>query len=97
VRPAVVVQSDHNNRRLANTIVAMITRSTERAKREPTQFLLDPTTSEGQASGVLHPSAVKCENLLTVEQQLIIRTIGHLPATTMQNIDGCLKASLHLR
>ena len=31
VRPALVLQSDRNNQRLANTIVAMITSTTERA------------------------------------------------------------------
>jgi mRNA-degrading endonuclease toxin of MazEF toxin-antitoxin module len=36
IRPAVVVQSDKNNSRPPNTIVAMITRSTQRAQHEPT-------------------------------------------------------------
>jgi mRNA interferase MazF len=96
MRPAVIVQTDRNNRRLSNTIVAMITRSTQRALKEPTQYLLDPATSEGSAAGVLHRSAVKCENLFTVEQRLIVRKIGSLPATGMKHIDRCLKASLQL-
>ncbi len=96
VRPALVVQSESNNSRLTNTIVAMITRSTQRAQHEPTQYLLDPATPEGNAAGVLHPSAITCENLLTVEQQLIFRKIGSLSAAAMQQVDNCLKAALQL-
>jgi mRNA interferase MazF len=94
VRPALVVQSDRNNQRLANTIVAMITRTTQRATSEPTQLLLDLTTPAGQQSGLLHDSAVKCENLFTVHQSVILQTIGRLSATMMSHVDACLKASL---
>ncbi len=96
VRPALVVQSDANNARLTNTIVAMSTRTTHRAQQAPTQYLLDPATTEGSATGVLHPSAITCENLLTVEQQLLIRKIGSLSTATMQKINACLKAALEL-
>lgn len=96
MRPALVVQADKNNQRLSNTIVVMITRTTKRAQHEATQYLLDPATPEGNVAGVLHPSAITCENLLTVEQQLIIRKIGSLSATSMEHIGSCLKAALQL-
>ena len=67
VRPALVVQSDHNNHRLNDTIVAMITKTTHRAGWEATQLLIDTTTPEGQQSGLLHTSAVKCEHLATLD------------------------------
>jgi mRNA-degrading endonuclease toxin of MazEF toxin-antitoxin module len=35
-RPALVVQCDHNNRRLQNTVIAMITGNVRRAETEPT-------------------------------------------------------------
>lgn len=96
VRPALVVQSDRNNKRLANTIVAMITSTTERAAREPTQLLIDRASPPGAQSGLLHTSAVKCENLFTVEQHVILRTIGRLAPATMAKVDGCLQAALGL-
>jgi len=96
IRPALVVQNDRNNQRLINTVLAMISRTTHRAAREPTQILLDPATPEGRQSGVAALSAVTCENLFTVEQQLIHRVIGHLPPALMTKIDDCLKASLGL-
>lgn len=96
VRPALVVQNDANNRRLNSTIVAMITSNTRLASTEPTQLLIDPATPEGRQSGLLHPSAIKCENLLTVEQLLVLRRIGSLSSAAMIRVDNCLKASLEL-
>jgi mRNA interferase MazF len=96
LRPALVVQSDHNNVRLDDTIVAIITKTTHRAAREPTQFLVDINTPEGQQSGLLHTSAVKCEHLATVSVADINRVIGSLPPATLNLIDGCLKAALAL-
>ena len=96
VRPALVVQCDVNNRRLLNTIVAMVSTSFRTSGREPTQVLVDPATTEGKSSGLLHPSVVKCENLFTVEQTVVIRTIGHLAPALLAQIESALKASLEL-
>lgn len=94
-RPALVVQNDRDNRRLAQTIVAMITGNTRHAG-EVTQLLLDPATPEGQSSGVHGVSAVKCGNLFTIAQQDILRTIGSLSPALLTRVDECLKAALHL-
>jgi mRNA interferase MazF len=94
LRPALVVQSDHNNARLNDTIVAIITKTMHRATRERTQLLIDINTPEGQQSGLLHASAVKCEHLDTVSMADITRVIGSLPPATMTQIQGCLKAAL---
>ena len=96
VRPALVVQGDYNNRRLQDTIVALITRTTRNAQIEPTQLLIDITTPEGVQSGLLQTSAVKCEHLETILQADIHRTVGSLPASMMSQINDCLKSSLDL-
>lgn len=96
-RPALVVQCDHNNRRLQNTVVAMITGNIQLAATESSQLLVDPSTPEGEKSGLHGPSAVKCENLFTIAQSHILRTIGHLAPTLMGKVDACLKASLGLK
>jgi len=96
LRPALVVQSDRNNRRLQSTVIAMITSTTRNATREPTQLLIDIATAAGRQSGLLHTSPVKCENLFTVEQHLVFRTIGCLPPPAMKRIDACLQAALGL-
>jgi mRNA interferase MazF len=51
-RPALVVQCDRDNQRLSNTIVVMITGNTRYAQTEPTQLLIDPSTHDGQSSGL---------------------------------------------
>jgi mRNA-degrading endonuclease toxin of MazEF toxin-antitoxin module len=74
----------------------MITSATERAAHEPTQFLIDINSSQGKQSGLLHTSTIKCENVFTVEQARIMKTIGTLPADAMTGVDVCLSASLGL-
>ncbi len=81
---------------MAATIVAQITTNLARAG-EPTHLLIDPSTKEGQTSGLLHESLVSCNNLITVEHTRVHKVIGNLPPTTMQQIDDCLKAALGLR
>jgi mRNA interferase MazF len=95
-RPALVVQSDHNNTRLSNSIFAMITSNTKLAGAEPTQVLIDISTAEGKQSGLVHTSAVKCENIYTLPINSVHRKLGSLPASLMQQVEDALKASLDL-
>lgn len=94
VRPALVVQADQNNRRLDNTILAQITSRIQYAESEPTQLLIKLSSPEGEQSGLLRDSAVSCENLFTVRQDVIARSIGTLPPATMKQIEDCLKSAL---
>ena len=95
-RPALVVQCDHNNQHLDDVILAMITRTTLHATVEPTQLLINLATPEGQQTGLLHTSAVKCEHLITLHRNLVQRVVGSLPSVLMHRIDACLKAALDL-
>jgi mRNA interferase MazF len=94
-RPALVLQNDRDNRRLANTVVAMITGNTRHAD-EPTQVLVDPSVGEGIASGLHGPSAGKCGNLFTIRQQDVVRKIGTLPDVLQASVDSALKKALGL-
>src|SRR5687767_12259456 len=78
VRPALIVQTDAMNRRIDDTILAAISRSTHRASA--TQLFIDVATSDGAATGLRQNSMIQCENLLTYDQRLIIATIGRLSA-----------------
>lgn len=95
VRPALIVQSDHNNARLNETIIAAITSNTSHA-HEATQLLIAVATPDGAASGLLHDSAVRCERLHSIPQADVRRVIGQLSAALMRQIDDCLKAALGL-
>lgn len=96
VRPVLVIQNDQNNKRLTNVIVAMITSNTKLAEKVPTQVLVDVTAPLGASSGLVHTSAIKCENLYTIESRAV-KKIGTLDSELMQQVDLALKASLDLR
>jgi mRNA interferase MazF len=96
VRPALVIQTDRNNPRLQETIVAVITSNVSRAAFEPTQYLIKPAHPDWMASGLRITSVVKCENIYTFDNGLILRLIGRLSPASMQQINDCLKASLDI-
>jgi mRNA interferase MazF len=95
IRPAVVVQSDAENRRLANTVLAMITGNLDDAG-QPTTVLVDPKTPDGAGSGLNGPSLVKCYNLATVRQRRVLQVIGRLSNAVMQQVNQALKTALEL-
>ena len=94
VRPALVVQADALNQRLDDTILALITSSRHRSIGATTQVVIDITTAEGQQTGLRFNSIIQCENLLTYDQALILRVLGRLSATAMEQINTGLKAAL---
>jgi mRNA interferase MazF len=95
IRPAVVVQSDKENRRLANTILAMITGNMDDVG-QPTTVLVDPQTPDGTGSGLNGPSLIKCYNLATIRQRRVLQVIGRLSDAVMQQVNQALQAALEL-
>jgi mRNA interferase MazF len=83
VRPVLVIQADAYNRKMTNTVVAMITTNLARAG-EPSHLLIDVSTPEGKQSGLLHSSVVNCNTLTTVRQDEVLRVLESLPGSTMQ-------------
>jgi mRNA interferase MazF len=95
LRPAVVVQNNKNIARLKTTALAPITTNL-RHQEEATQVVLDPTTVEGQLSGVLMPSVIKCESIANAELSLIHRKIGVLSANHITKLNDALKAAFDI-
>ncbi len=95
VRPALIVQNDRDNTRMAKTIVALITSNIGRSG-EDTQYLIGQNHSDFPLSGLHRDSAVNCSNLYTIRQSDISRVIGKLSRATMGEIDNCLMAALEL-
>ena len=95
VRPAVVVQNDSDNSRLANTILTMITGNLKDSG-QPTTVLIDPAPADGAGSGLAGPSLVKCYNLATVRQRRVLHILGRLSTVIMGRVDTALKAALDL-
>src|SRR6266404_4143073 len=74
VRPAVVVQDDPYNNLIADTVLVLVSR-TVRAPRT-TEVEIDPAVD--LQAGLRYKSVVSCTNLLTIDQGLIVQTLGHL-------------------
>ena len=94
IRPALVVQANVWNERLDDTILALITSSLQRRTGASTQYFIDISTVEGRRTNLRFNSIVQCENLVTQDQRLILRRIGSLSDSAMQQVDVCLKATL---
>ncbi len=95
-RPALVVQNGRDNQKIRKTVVAMITGNLIR-RADPTHLFIDPTISAGASSGLNGPSLVSCNNLCTVEQDCILKTLGHLSDVLKLQLNDCLKAALEVR
>jgi mRNA interferase MazF len=94
-RPAVVLQNNRDNQRLANTIVAMVSGNTRHAN-EPTQVLVDPAEPIGQTSGLHGVSVIKCNNLYTVRQQDVKRVLGKVSDDLQTQVNDALARVLGL-
>ena len=94
IRPALVVQANLWNQRLEDTILAPITSSHNLSSITLTQYFIDVSTSEGQQTGLIFNSVVRCGSLIAYNQSLILRIIGRLLPIAMQEIDKCLKVAL---
>jgi mRNA interferase MazF len=92
VRPAVVVQADFLNGLLDDTVLVQITST--RHGIPGTEVVLDP--AQELSSGLNRICVASCVNFLTLDQTIILRTVGYLSATVMQQIDDCLKKVLGL-
>jgi len=76
--------------------LALITGSARRRVGAATQLEIDIATPDGMRTGLVINSVIQCENLVTVDNKLILRIRGRLPAALMQKIDDCLKAALEV-
>jgi mRNA interferase MazF len=92
VRPAVVVQADFLNARIADTILVLISR-TGRAPGQ-TEVVLDPAVET--QSGLRYLSVASCTNFLTIDQTLIQRQVGQLSGAALLHIEAALRLVLGL-
>lgn len=95
LRPALVVQSDRLHGLLREAITAAISSNLSSA-HQPHQLLIDISTTDGAATGLLSNSAVRCERLHTVPQTDVRRVIGHFSPMLMKQVDQCLKSAMEI-
>ncbi len=90
-RPAIVVQADFLNARLANTVLVQVTKT---IRHSATEVLIDP--AQEPASGLRFVSVASCHNFLTIQQARVEKTLGRLSAGLMQQIEARLRVALEL-
>ena len=91
-RPALIVQADGISTGLPQRVVAMITSNLSRTG--PTRVTFTKESPEGREMGLLTDSVVVTDNLSTVFEREIDRTIGRCPK--MGLIDSALRMTLSL-
>src|SRR4051794_36708304 len=92
-RPAVVAQADFLNGLIDDTVLVQITST--RHGIPGTEVVIDPAREP--SPGLSRTCVAACTNLLTIEQALILRTVGYLSDALMGEIEGCLKTVPELR
>jgi mRNA interferase MazF len=90
VRPAAVVQADFLNGLIDDTVLVQITSS--QFGIPGTEVLLDP--AQETQSGLRKVCVANCLNVLTLDQTLIVRTVGCLSDAMLRQIEDCLKTVL---
>jgi mRNA interferase MazF len=92
-RPALVVQADHLQTGLRQTIVAMITSNLSRSGH-PCRVAVLHSSLLGRQMGLLSDSVIMADNLATISDSEISRAIGHCSDTT--SVDVALRHTLGL-
>jgi mRNA interferase MazF len=95
-RPALVVQSDARNGLGPDYVLAMITGQSHRAAGDSANILIEDSSPEFPASGLLRTSVIKCGHLMTIEGTLVRRVIGRFPPDIMERVGSCIKSALDL-
>jgi mRNA-degrading endonuclease toxin of MazEF toxin-antitoxin module len=90
-RPAIVVQADFLNARIANTVLIQVTRT---VRNSATEVVIDP--AQEPTSGLRFVSVASCHNFLTVQQARVGRALGNLSAGMVQQLEARLKVALEL-
>jgi mRNA interferase MazF len=91
-RPALIVQADNLRTGIQQVVVAMITSRTFRANH-PSRVAISLQSPEGGESGLLTDSVVMTDNIATIAESALYRTIGSLP---MVNVDAALRHTFAL-
>jgi mRNA-degrading endonuclease toxin of MazEF toxin-antitoxin module len=90
-RPAIVVQADFMNARIANMVLIQATRM---VRNSATEVVMDP--AQEPASGLRFVSVASCHNLLTVRQVRVGKILDSLSAGMMLQLEARLKVALEL-
>ena len=87
-RPVIIIQNDVGNRHSPTVIVASITSRTSGKAKLPTHYYIEAE------SGLKEPSVVLLEQIRTIDKQRLIKYLGKLSDTAMEQIDEAFLISI---
>ena len=90
-RPALIIQNDVGNRHSPLTIVAAITSSLS-----PVPFPVEVVVTPSKANGLAVPSAVRLDQIRTIDGQRLWKRLGTADAAVMHKVDEALRISVGL-
>jgi mRNA interferase MazF len=90
-RPALVVQNDIGNQFSPLTIVAAITSKLSRVLY-PIEVVVQPSRTNGLDA----PSAIRLDQIRSVEKQRLIKRLGAVEPSLMRHVDAAIQISLGL-
>lgn len=90
-RPALMIQNDVGNRYSPLTIVAAITSSLS-----PVPYPVEVQISPAAANGLDVRSAIRLDQIRTVDRRRLLRRLGVAGAATMGRVDEAIRISLGL-
>jgi len=91
IRPCVVIQNDIGNRFSPIVIVAAITGAENVSRRYP----VDVPVPKGEG-GLTKDSVVQCNQIRSVDEKRVVRTLGQLKPATIAKVGEALRISLAL-
>jgi len=93
LRPAIIISSDRLNQILDDVMVVPYTSNTKR-HLTATQHLL--AGEEIAQAGIKVELVIRCESIFTLNQSMILRTLGFLSTDQLNSVNLCLISALGL-
>jgi mRNA interferase MazF len=90
-RPALIVQNDIGNQYSPLTIVAAITSKVSQVLY-PVEVVIQPS----RTSGLDTPSAIRLDQIRSVDKQRLIKRLGAVEPSLMKRVDAAIQISLGL-
>ena len=90
-RPALIIQNNVGNTYSPLTIVAAIT-----SNLSPVPFPVEVVVLPTKATGLTATSAIRLDQIRTIDRQRILRRLGAVDAAVTEKVDEAIKISLGL-
>lgn len=96
LRPALVISDHAISKRYNDLIVLSVTSKVHKPLFE-TEVLIDFFSPEFAQTGLAVDSVIKCDMILTLPEDIVVRKIGELADNLMEKVEGALLKALGIK